>query len=241
MRQPASLDSSFTTVRTEGGLLPADILAKILAGDASVPGISAEDYHLPKGEKLNEAINRAWTRIRALWEKFGPQKDSLTDSDTGTSQTRETLLLPLFETMGYGRLLSAKIEDRTVDGKAFSISHFWNYSPIHLIGCQLDLDRKARGVRGAAQSSPHSMVQNFLNRSDAHLWGFCSNGLLLRILRDNQSLSRQAFIEFDLEAMFEGEVFSDFALLWLLCHQSRVESDDPATCWLEIWARSAQV
>lgn len=240
MRQPACLDSSFTTVRTEGGLLPADILAKILAGDASVPGISAEDYHLPKGEKLNEAINRAWTRIRALWEKLGPQKDSLTDSDTGTSQTRETLLLPLFETMGYGRLLSAKIEDRTVDGKAFSISHFWNHSPIHLIGCQLDLDRKARGVRGAAQSSPHSMVQDFLNRSDAHLWGFCSNGLLLRILRDNQSLSRQAFIEFDLEAMFEGEVFSDFALLWLLCHQSRVESDDPVTCWLEVWARSAQ-
>lgn len=240
MKHTSSLDSSLSTVRTEGGLLPADILAKILAGDGRIPGTTPEDYHLPKGEKLNESINRAWSRVRALWEKFRLQRESLTEADTGTSQTRETLLLPLFAELGYGRLFSSKVEDRTVGDKVFSISHFWHHSPIHLVGCQVELDRKAKGVRGAAQSSPHSMVQDFLNRSEGHLWGFCSNGLRLRILRDNQSLSRQAFIEFDLESMFEGEVFSDFALLWLLCHQSRVESDDTATCWLEIWARSAQ-
>ncbi|WP_022660511.1 Eco57I restriction-modification methylase domain-containing protein [Paucidesulfovibrio longus] len=240
MRKSESLDSSFSTVRTEGGLLPADILAKILAGDSAIPGTSPDAYHLPKGEKLNEAINRSWTRVRALWEKFRQQCETLTDADTGTSQTREILLLPLFAELGYGRLFGAKAEERTVGDKAFSISHIWHHSPIHLIGCKVDLDRKSSGVRGAAQSSPHSMVQDFLNRSEAHLWGYCSNGLRLRILRDNQSFSRQAFIEFDLESMFEGEVFSDFALLWLLCHQSRVESDNPSACWLEQWARSAQ-
>ncbi len=240
MRQPETLDTSFSTVRTEGGLLPADILAKILAGDSALPGTSAEAYHLPKGEKLGEAINRSWSRVRALWEKFRQQRETLVQGDTGTSQTRETLLLHLFTELGYGRLLGAKTEDRTVGDKVFSISHFWHHSPVHLIGCNLELDRRAKGVRGAAQSSPHSMVQDFLNRSDAHLWGFCSNGLCLRILRDNNSLSRQAFIEFDLESMFEGEVFSDFALLWMLCHQSRVESDEPASCWLEQWAKSAQ-
>jgi len=240
MRQPETLDTSFSTVRTEGGLLPTDILAKILAGDSALPGTSAEAYHLPKGEKLGEAINRSWSRVRSLWEKFRQQREMLVQGDTGTSQTRETLLLHLFTELGYGRLLGAKTEDRTVGDKVFSISHFWHHSPVHLIGCNLELDRRAKGVRGAAQSSPHSMVQDFLNRSDAHLWGFCSNGLCLRILRDNNSLSRQAFIEFDLESMFEGEVFSDFALLWMLGHQSRVESDEPASCWLEQWAKSAQ-
>jgi len=240
MRKSESLDSSFSTVRTEGGLLPADILAKILAGDSALSGTSPDAYHLPKGEKLNEAINRSWTRVRALWEKFRLQCEALDAADTGTTQTRETLLLPLFAELGYGRLFGAKVEERTVGDKVFSISHFWHRSPIHLIGCKVDLDKKSSGVRGAAQSSPHSMVQDFLNRSEAHLWGFCSNGLRLRILRDNESLSRQAFIEFDLESMLEGEVFSDFALLWLLCHQSRVESDNPAACWLEQWARSAQ-
>ena len=84
------------------------------------------------------------------------------------------------------------------------------------------------------------MVQEFLNRSDEHVWAFLSNGRQLRILRDNVSLSRQAFVEFDLESMMEGEVYADFALLWLLCHQSRVESDKAVDCWLEKWSKLAR-
>ena len=45
---------------------------------------------------------------------------------------------------------------------------------------------------------PHSLLQVFLNRSEAHLWGFVSNGYKLRILRDNATLTRQAYVEFDL-------------------------------------------
>jgi len=48
------------------------------------------------------------------------------------------------------------------------------------------------------------------HRSSGYLWAIVSNGLLMRVLRDNQSLSRQSFLEFDLEAMFSGEVYSDF-------------------------------
>jgi hypothetical protein len=62
--------------------------------------------------------------------------------------------------------------------------------------------------------------------------------LRLRLLRDNLSRSRQAFVEFDLESIFDGRLFDDFALLWLLCHQSRVESETPETCWLEKWTQS---
>ena len=58
--------------------------------------------------------------------------------------------------------------------------------------------------------------QEFGNFTD-YLWGFVSNGLVLRLLRDNASLTRQAFVDFDLETIFEGEVYADFALLWLLC------------------------
>src|SRR5207248_8040097 len=60
-----------------------------------------------------------------------------------------------------------------------------------------------------------------------------------RVLRNNASLTRQAYVEFDLEAMMNGEVYADFALLWLLCHQSRVEAERPAECWLEKWSRTA--
>ena len=95
-------------------------------------------------------------------------------------------------------------------------------TPIHLVGRSVDLDKRTPGVAGAARSSPHSLVQELLNRSTTPV-GVRVNGLRLRILRDNVRLTRQAYVEFDLEAMMEGEVYADFVLLWLLCHQSRVE------------------
>ena len=94
------------------------------------------------------------------------------------------------------------------------------------------------GTRGAPV--PHSLVQEFLNRSEVHLWGFVSNGLKFRILRDNIRLTRQAYVEFDLQAMFDGKVYPDFSLLWRLCHQSRVEAEKPQECWLEQWSKAAQ-
>ena len=103
----------------------------------------------------------------------------------------------------------------------------------------VELDRRAKGVAGAATQSPHGLVQEFLNRSDKHLWGFVSNGLVLRTLRDNTSLTRQAYAEFDLAGMMDGEVFADFAVLWMLCHQSRVEAERPEECWLERWSQAA--
>ena len=114
---------------------------------------------------------------------------------------------------------------------------------MHLVGRGLSLDRRAAGQRGAAAANPHGLVQEFLNRSDGHLWAIVSNGLRLRILRDNQALSRQSYIEFDLEAMFAGEVYSDLVLLWLVVHASRFvprEGEQPETCWLEQWTREAE-
>ncbi|MBW2119305.1 MAG: N-6 DNA methylase, partial [Deltaproteobacteria bacterium] len=113
-------------------------------------------------------------------------------------------------------------------------------TPIHLISYRQDLDRRTPGVAGAARMSPHSLVQEFLNRSDDNLWGIVSNGLRLRLLRDNASLTRQAYVEFDLEGMMSGEVYSDFILLFLLLHQSRVEAERPEQCWLERWTQEAQ-
>ena len=112
--------------------------------------------------------------------------------------------------------------------------------PVHLVSRQVDLDKTARGVAGAAAASPHSLLQVFLNRSDDHLWGFVSNGKKLRVLRDNLTLTRQAYVEFDLEAMMIGDAYSDFRVLWLLCHQSRVEAERPSDCWLETWMKEAE-
>ncbi len=227
----------FSAIRTEGALLTADFLLKVSEGDPSVPGLSPSDCHLLENERLNEAINRSWNRLVPAWKalKKALKMENMPGALTGV--TRERWLLPLFQELDYGRLTPSKAIE--IEGKTYPISHFWNNVPIHLLGVGIDLDRRTPGVHGAARQSPHSLVQEFLNRSDAHLWAFVSNGLQLRILRDNVSLTRQAYVEFDLEAIMEGEIYSDFAVLWLLCHQSRVEGDPPEDCWLERWTKLA--
>jgi hypothetical protein len=225
--------NGFLAVRAEGGLISPDIIAGLAASRSELPGLRAEDYHLG-AERLGEAITRSWNRMRGEWARFQDARKSAGVAEAATGLTRERLLLPLFQELGYGRLQPAR--GLEVQGKSYPISHLWGKAPIHLVGSGVELDRRSSGVAGAAQASPHGMVQELLNRSDEHLWGFVSNGRLLRILRDNRSLTRQAYVEIDLEAIFQGELYPDFTVLWMLCHQSRVEADRPEECWLERWS-----
>ena len=233
--------STFTTIHSEGALLPTDLLQRILNNDRDLKGLSPVDYHLSEREKLNEVISSSWNRLQGYWAAFRTEREKLPEKDFGTGMTRDKWLLPLFTELGFGRLAVSKAVE--INGKTFPISHTWSNVPIHLVGCNIALDRISRGVAGAARVSPHSLVQEYLNLNPDSLWGIFSNGLLLRLVRDNTSLSRQAYLEFDLEAMFDGEVFSDFGLLWLICHQSRFELAGPSgesECWLEKWSKESK-
>lgn len=228
---------TFTTVRTEGALLPPDLLRRIVDLNHGLGGLTPEDYHL-SGERLTEATNRAWNRLQGAWAAFQTARAALPETDLGTRSTRERWLQPLFRELGYGRLLASKAEE--IDGRSYAVSHAWQHTPIHLVGFRVDLDKRVAGVAGAARTSPHGLVQELLNRADDRLWGFVSNGLKLRVLRDSRSLTRQAYLEFDLEVMMEEEIYADFVLLFLVCHQSRVEAERPEDCYLEKWSQAAQ-
>lgn len=227
----------FTTVRSEGALLPPELLQRVADGDRDLPGTRPADYHLVEGESFGEAINRSWSRLQGAWLGFRTALEALAEGDAGTSVTRERWLLVLLSELGYGRLPTASAVE--IEGRSYPVSHAWADVPIHLVGARIDLDSRTAGVAGAARQSPHSLVQELLNASDTRLWGIVSNGRRLRLLRDNAQLTRQAFVEFDLETMMDAEVYSDFALLWLVCHQSRVEAERPEECWLERWSGEA--
>ena len=229
----------FSTVTSEGGLLSTDLLGRISGGDTSLEGLRLESYHLAPGERLGEAATRSWNRLVAAWKSYQEALAVLSPEDLATTPTRERWLLVLFSELGFGRLQPSRAI--AVGDKSYPISHIWGAVPIHLVGARVSLDRRTPGVRGAAGASPHSLVQELLNRSDEHLWGIVSNGMRLRLLRDNASLVRAAYVEFDLESMMANEVFSDFALLWLVCHQSRFEGEDPASWWIERWRNEGVV
>jgi len=236
--------SLFQTVKTEGGILPADLLQAISDRKRSLKGLTEESYHL-SGIKLTEAIGQSWNRLSGSWKAFNAAVNELPEDDRATTQTREKFLLPLFQELGYGRLSTiSKAEE--IDGKTYSITHNWNNVPFVLVGCRVDIERRSYPI-GTWKGSAHGLLQEYLNHCPEKLWGFVSNGYKLRILRDNLSLTRQAYVEFDIYAMFEGECYADFVILWLLCHESRLEAPLdaaqkplPSQCWLEKWSQTSQ-
>lgn len=229
------------TIHSEGGLLPPDLLRRVLDRKTNLVGTQPEYYGLPAGERLNEVITQSWNRLRKHWAEFCAAAANLPETEAGTGLTNDRWNLPLLRELGFGLLPTSPGPE--IGGRTYAISRFFGPVPVHLIGCNLSLDRRAAGQRGAAAANPHGLVQEFLNRSDSHLWALLSNGLRLRILRDNQALSRQSFLEFDLESMMSGEVYSDFVLLWLTAHATRFapsEGERPETCWLEHWTQDAE-
>lgn len=227
----------FVSIRAEGGLLPSELFQRLVERDPDLDGLTEASYHLVDGARLHEAITESWTRLGRVWAAFQEVIGRVDDADPATGLTRDRWLLPLFQELGYGRLVGARPLE--VDGKSYSVSHAWQNLPIHLVGWNVDLDRRTAGVAGAAKVSPHGLMQELVNRSKTSTWGVVSNGRRLRLLRDNVSLTRQAYVEFDLEAMFRGEVYSDFVVLWLLLHQSRVEGERSSDWWIEHWTQEA--
>ncbi len=233
--------ATFVGVRIQGGLLPADLLAR-LASRSDIDGLMSKDYHLAAGESVTDAANRVWAYLRGAWTAYREALAALPDTDAATSLTRERFTLVLLDQLGYGRVPTTPKGGITVGEHSFPVSHHWGVVPIHLLG-RIPLDTRTKGAAGAAGASPQSMVQELLNRSDEHLWALLANDSTLRLLRDSTSLVGAAYVEFDLEAIFDGDLFADFLLLYMLCQQSRLEVRDPevgpASCWLEQWRQDA--
>ncbi|MEX5635829.1 Eco57I restriction-modification methylase domain-containing protein [Parafrankia sp. FMc2] len=232
--------SGFKSVRLTGSVIPADALTR--AADGTLPGQQPTDYGLVGALTVNAAAARAWDVLlpaHQAWKK-GLAKIA---GAPATGYTRDRWLLPLFYELGYGRPtpLRAGIDLPPGLGEStpahFPVSHqlFWPPAgtgnptaalAIHLLGPDIDLDHKTPGVTARA---PHAMIQELLNRSPAHLWAILSNGSALRVLRDTSSLARQSYLEYDLDLIFDNQLYADFRLLFTVLHASRLTPRETST------------
>jgi hypothetical protein len=228
------MSAKYPSLRVEGGFLTAEILDDIAAGKAS--GQKPRDFGLPDRARLIDEISSTWSDARGLWQTFWRRAETPEKGETGVSFTRSLWLVPFFKLLGYDLKLQERAAE--VDGLTFAISHRIdaapNSPPVHLVGAWQSLDRRAES--GRPRLAPHSLLQEYLNRTE-YLWGIVSNGLKLRLLRNSQLIRRQAYLEFNLETMFNGERFADFALFFRLLHRSRLPHPDakPDACLLEQW------
>ena len=231
----------FTSVRLEGGLVTPELLR--LVHSCTAPGQSAAEYDLTSDTRVIDEVRHHWEELQMRWLRWR------TTSAGGVAEilsgsTRDQWQIPLLKALGFHNLTARPSLE--VNGRTFPIARVWyaNESvrvPIHLVDAGVPLDKRTAKVAGAAQDRPHAIVQGYLNEETQALWGLISDGLVLRVLRDTTSLSRPPFIEFDLVAIFDGQDFATFSLLWLLCHASRFSGATPTDCWLEKWSQQASV
>ncbi|WP_030674132.1 Eco57I restriction-modification methylase domain-containing protein [Streptomyces cellulosae] len=235
---------AFTAVTTVGGLLPADMLLRI-AEARNLPGTKSADYGLPASVPVRDEAERAWEYLKPLWRDLrtalpsNPTTGAPAADPTGRAGT--DWLAQLFRKLDFGALTevgTAGIPADSDSEKRFPVSHRHGPALVHLIPWNQELDK--RPVAG--QVPAQSMLQDCLNRTEAHLWAVLTNGRRLRLLRDSSSFATAAYVDFDLEAIFDGELFSEFVLLYCVLHASRfavAEGAAASGCWLEKWRAEA--
>ncbi|MGH8629325.1 MAG: hypothetical protein ACREU7_00985, partial [Burkholderiales bacterium] len=185
------------------------------------------------GRRLTHEIARAWSDALHYWQVFRDRADDLPENETGTTLTRDRWMKRLLEDL-LGYELEPQKQAAVLDGRSYFLSHLAaGGPPVHIEGLRVDLDRRPQA--GNRRLSPQALVQEFLNRSEGHLWGVVTNGHLFRLLRDSSRASRPTYLEFDLRSIFDGNLFSEFTLLYRLAHRTRLPmpSSDPHHCWLE--------
>lgn len=247
---------AYQSIRIEGGLIPADELARLTSLQTPDKTEQTEShYGIPKGLKLRDEVARYWKIAQNLWADFQPQRQR---ADINTHDlTRREFLLPLLRSvLGFTDLEEgARIE---ASGHTYNIGHLSGDGRVPLILAAHDQGLDAPDDRFGETNpetgkirrrSPFMLVQEALNASDTTLWAVVSNGLRFRILRDNPSLTRPVYVEIDIEAIFNEELYADFVAFWLLAHASRFarpqaggegKPSDPADCPWERWRNAGQ-
>jgi hypothetical protein len=239
MARRSSTELAFTALTIEGGLLAPDFLNRIAHLEAAAQ--SEADYDIPRGLKLREEIGRYWKIAQNLWQDFAARRER---SDRDPWANSRDFVEPFCrQVLGFADL--KRVSQVAVGERSFPIGCAAGEGRVPLVFAAHDQPLDKPGSRhgdGTRRRSPFLLAQEYLNASHAVLWAVVSNGLKLRVLRDNASLTRPAYIEADLEAIFAEGLYPDFAALWLLAHATRFgqAGADPADCPLEHWRNTAQ-
>lgn len=227
---------SFQAIELKGSLLPGSLLEQVARLQA--PMQKEADYDLAKGERLRERIDAAWVRLKEIWEEYKDLRKRAAQSVSGLHASMRILR----EVLGWPDLQPCSGWQHC--DAHFPITHraFDGAVPLIVRGIaadQLDKGSSQFGQEGRRRS-PHSCLQECLNADDNANWGLLLTGDRLRLLHDNPSLVKPAYLAVDLELLVEGEKFDEFAVLWLLLHASRFRHPQTGSCVLDSWKEQAQ-
>ncbi len=225
----------FTTINIQGNIFTSEILDRIRQDNISFQ--KPQDFGLKPNELVRDEISNAWSLINTHWQYFKQKRNTFQASDNGVTETRKYWILPLLNQLGYEVSLS---NAEIVNGKSYAISHRGSNKdgfPIQIVGSEQSIDKKAES---GPRLSPHALMQEYINSTE-HIYGFVTNGIHFRILRDATRLSRLSYLEFNLEQMVEEGHYAEFAIFYRLLHASRLKNtkDEAKDAILEFYHNEA--
>lgn len=220
-RKPVTDMSAWPSLTLEGNLLAPAMVASIDRRQA--PEQTEEDYRIRKGLTIREEISTAFRVGQSHFDAFTKLQNPSVDA------ARRFVRAFLAETFGFDDLAPA-------DG-AISFLAGGRVPIVVVPPSEERLDRRSPTLSTDRSRSPAFALQDYLNDNDNALWGLVTNGVVIRLLRDNASLTRPAYIEADLAAIFTNDDAASFAVLWSLIHRTRFGAPGtPVTdCALERW------
>ena len=205
----------YPSITIQGNIISGEILEKL--DDPNFDHQSASAFGFEKGTNIRDNIGDAWAILRRQWETFKLKRAKLSPEKTGFAETRQFWIVPFFSELGYDIQPRAKSEDALLPNINYTSKNPTDF-PVHVESYRQSLDK--RPERGGP--SPHARMQEYLNKTDEHLYGLVTNGLYLRLLRDASRLVKLSYVEFNLEKIMEEELYADFAILYRVLHASRM-------------------
>jgi hypothetical protein len=223
-RKPVTDISAWPSLALEGNLIAPATVASIDRRQASEQ--SEEDYRIRKGLTIREEISTAFRVGQSHFDAFAKLETPSVEA------TRRFVRDFLAETFGFDDLAPAN-----------GVISFFAGGRVPIVvvpPSDEKLDRRSPTLSTDRSRSPAFALQDYLNDSDDVLWGLVTNGAVIRLMRDNASLTRPAYIEADLAQIFTNEDAASFAVLWSLIHRTRfgIVGSPPTDCALERWRES---
>jgi hypothetical protein len=220
-RKPVTDMSAWPSLTLEGNLIAPAMVASIDRRQA--PEQTEQDYGIRKGLTIREEISTAFRVGQSHFDAFAKL------SNPSVGATRRFIRGFLTEAFGFA--------DLAPDNGLLSFNAGGRVPILVVPPSDEKLDRRSPTLSTDRSRSPSFALQDHLNDHDETMWGLVTNGVLIRLMRDNASLTRPAYIEADLAQIFANEDAASFAILWLMIHRSRFgAAGAPVTdCPLERW------
>jgi hypothetical protein len=219
--------SAWPSLTLEGNLIAPAMIAHI--AEPKDDAETRESYGIRKGLTIREEISTAFRVGQSHFDAFAKLENPPIEA------TRRFVRNFLKETFGFDDLAPADDAVSFLAGGRIPV----------VVAPPADekLDRRSPTLSTDRARSPAFALQDYLNDSNHALWGLVTNGAVIRLMRNNASLTRPAYIEADLDQIFTNEDAASFAVLWLLVHRTRFGGAAASTtdCALEHWREAGSL